>query len=94
MAILAIAGFASAVQTASDDRSDTTTQVHFTDVAAASGLVFEHFLGSTGEFFFPEVTVGGTALFDFDGDGDLDAYLLPGCLLNPKKEISDARFPT
>ena len=43
----------------------------FTDVAAASGLVFEHTTGATGAFYFPEIAGSGCGLFDYDGDGDL-----------------------
>ncbi|MCB1057606.1 MAG: hypothetical protein KDD11_19065, partial [Acidobacteria bacterium] len=46
----------------------------FTEVAAASGLDFVHFNGMSGEYYFPEMTGQGGALFDYDGDGDLDLY--------------------
>jgi hypothetical protein len=48
----------------------------FTEVAAEVGLDFVHSTGATGEYFFPEIAASGCALFDYDHDGDLDAYFL------------------
>jgi hypothetical protein len=50
----------------------------FVDATAASGLDFEHVMGATEERHLPETMGGGGALFDADGDGHLDAYLLQG----------------
>jgi hypothetical protein len=48
----------------------------FEDAAAESGLTFLHESGHTDRYLFPEIMVGGGALLDMDGDGDLDAYLV------------------
>ena len=48
----------------------------FADVTAELGLDFVHDPGSTGHFFMPQIMGAGAALFDFDGDGRLDIYLL------------------
>ncbi|HUU33081.1 MAG TPA: CRTAC1 family protein [Vicinamibacterales bacterium] len=49
----------------------------FEEVAQASGLVFAHRSGHAGTTFrLPETMGGGAALFDMDGDGDLDALLV------------------
>ncbi len=66
----------------------------FVDVAAKAGLDFVHFIGATGEYYFPEIMAGGCALFDYDNDGDLDVYLLQGALLEPGKKKEDSIFPT
>ncbi|HET9480978.1 MAG TPA: CRTAC1 family protein [Candidatus Polarisedimenticolia bacterium] len=68
-------------------------RISFSDVAAAAGLDFTHFNGGTGEFLFPEIMGSGGALFDYDGDGDLDVFLVQGALLDPGKKPADALFP-
>jgi hypothetical protein len=48
------------------------------DVTASSGLSFMHEAGAHGGLHVPEVMGGGVALFDADGDGDLDAFAVNG----------------
>ncbi len=48
----------------------------FLDVTESCGLEFVHDAGPTGSYFLPQVIGSGAALFDFDNDGRLDAYLL------------------
>ncbi|MFL6201720.1 MAG: CRTAC1 family protein [Thermoanaerobaculia bacterium] len=53
----------------------------FVDAAAQTGLDFVHFNGMSGEMYFPEMMGQGAALFDYDNDGDLDAYFVQGAKL-------------
>src|SRR5690349_24863761 len=50
--------------------------VWFADVTEEAGLNFVHDPGPLGNYFLPEVMGSGAAVFDFDGDGLPDLYLL------------------
>ncbi len=48
----------------------------FVDVTETSGVQFVHDVGDLSAFQHPQIHGSGVALFDFDGDGCLDIYLL------------------
>lgn len=49
----------------------------FTDITESAGVRFVHRTGPIdGRYFFPQIVGSGAALFDFDGDGRLDIYLI------------------
>ena len=45
---------------------------------APSPIPFTHVNGAKGSFYMHEIMGSGAALFDYDNDGDLDAFLLQG----------------
>ncbi|MDV6031017.1 MAG: CRTAC1 family protein [Phycisphaera sp. RhM] len=46
--------------------------VKFTDITAEAGIDFVHNNGAVGDKLLPETMGGGTAIFDYDNDGDQD----------------------
>jgi enediyne biosynthesis protein E4 len=50
--------------------------VWFEDVTDRVGIDFVHDAGPTGKYFMPQSVGSGAALFDCDGDGLLDIYLV------------------
>jgi enediyne biosynthesis protein E4 len=53
-------------------------RVSFADITTAAGLDFQHETGARGSKWLPEAMGSGCALFDYDGDGWLDALLING----------------
>ena len=75
VAALALAVLLGVVETA--DGGD----IRFREVSSAWGLDFRHNAGFSGRMYMVETMAGGVVLFDYDGDGDDDAFFVDGGVL-------------
>lgn len=58
-----------------------STPIRMVDVSQQVGIAFRHTDGGDGQRYIMETVTAGLALFDFDGDGNIDIYLLNGAPL-------------
>ena len=59
--------------------------VELRDVTRQTGITFKHTHGGCGRRYIIESVSAGLALFDYDGDGDVDIYFLNGAPLRGTK---------
>ena len=95
-------GYATAATASHEPRSESTVasattasgaargSAIFTDATADSGVAFRHRSGAAGDYYFPEIMGAGVGLLDYDGDGDLDVYLVQSGSLRPSAATAEA----
>ena len=72
--------------------AQSTPQIAFVDVTAKLGFDFEYQNDFSPERRLVETMGGGGTLLDFDGDGDLDLYLVQGADLDNLQKDSKQRM--
>jgi tetratricopeptide (TPR) repeat protein len=66
------------VSTVGEPTASPVGAIHYTDVTAAAGIVFQHEAGASGKKWYPETMGAGGGFFDYDGDGLVDILLVNG----------------
>ncbi len=65
--------------------ADAREPIELRDVTRQTGITFKHTDGGCGKRYVVETVSAGLALFDYDGDGDVDIYFLNGAPLKGTK---------
>src|ERR1700720_2539250 len=79
---------------AASKKNDSSSSIPiFAEVADQVGLDFQHYNGTTGQFYLPEIMGSGAALLDYDNDGDLDVFMVQGSVIDPKSNPRETLFP-
>ncbi len=60
---------------------DSASSIEFREAGARWAIDFVHHHGGSGRRYMAETVVGGTVLFDYDADGDVDVLFVDGAPL-------------
>lgn len=83
---------ASAEETEPIPNADPSVLALFIDVANEVGLTFQYRGWPAGSYHLPTVMGGGAAVFDADGDGRMDIYLINGHDGTPQSKLTNRLF--
>ena len=79
--LLTCVALAAACGEADKEPAKPAQEVVFTDITAASGIQFKHTNGSSGRKYVVETMGSGAAALDYDGDGNMDLYVVDSGIL-------------
>lgn len=65
-----------AITPSTNEAADAASPIVFADVTTQTGITFRHTDGGSGRRYIQETVTAGLALFDYDGDGDVDIYFI------------------
>ena len=76
-----------------ETKTETPDHCPLCDAAESTGLVFQHENGMFGQRYILEIMGPGSAMLDYDRDGDLDIFLVQGRSLAPAATSTAALSP-
>ena len=94
LALTALSCIDSEIREVTVAESELEKPALYREAAESVGILFRHDRGARGDFHLPEIMGSGAALFDYDGDGDLDAYLIQSGVLGSGDGLLEAAGQT